>query len=47
MCYLYDDEYESKFKKNIIIKEKIKSIEGFKVVNSNKYNKKTLYLENL
>jgi len=57
MCYLYDDEYESKFKKlinefkefkkNIIIKEKRKSIEGFKVVDSNKYNKKTLYLENL
>lgn len=57
MCYLYDDEYESKFKKlinefkefkkNIIIKEKRKSIEGFKVVNSNKYNKKILYLENL
>lgn len=57
MCYLYDDEYKSKFKtiinefkefkKNIIIKEKKKSIEGFKVVNSNKYQKKTLYLENL
>ena len=57
MCYIYDDEYESEFKtlinefkefkKNIIIKEKRKSIEGFKVVNSNKYNKKTLYLENL
>lgn len=57
MCYLYDDEYKSQFKKlinkfkefkkNIIIKEKNKSIEGFKVVNSNKYNKKTLYLENL
>ena len=57
MCYLYDDEYKSQFKKiinkfkefkkNIIIKEKNKSIEGFKVANSNKYNKKTLYLENL
>lgn len=57
MCYLYDDEYKSQFKKlinefkefkkNIIIKEKRKSIEGFKVVNSNKYNKQTLYLENL
>ena len=57
MCYLYDDEYKSQFKKlinkfkefkkNIIIKDKNKSIEGFKVVNSNKYNKKTLYLENL
>lgn len=57
MCYFYDDEYKSQFKKlinkfkefkkNIIIKEKNKSIEGFKVVNSNKYNKKTLYLENL
>ena len=57
MCYLYDDEYKSEFKKlinefkefkkNIIIKEKKKPIEGFKVVNSNKYNKKTLYLENL
>lgn len=57
MCYLYDDEYKSQFKKiinkfkefkkNIIIKEKNKSIEGFKVVNSNKYNKKILYLENL
>ena len=57
MCYLYDDEYKSQFKKlinefkefkkNIIIKEKKKSIEGFKVVNSNKYQKKTLYLENL
>ena len=57
MCYLYDDEYKSKFKtiinefkefkKNIIIKEKKKFIEGFKVVNSNKYQKKTLYLENL
>lgn len=57
MCYLYDDEYKSEFKKlinefkelkkNIIIKEKKKSIEGFKVVNSNKYQKKTLYLENL
>lgn len=57
MCYLYDDEYKSEFKKlinkfkefkkNIIIKEKNKSIEGFKVANSNKYNKKTLYLENL
>lgn len=57
MDYLYDEEYESQFKKlinefeefkkNIIIKEKKKSIEGFKVVNSNKYPKKTLYLENL
>lgn len=57
MCYLYDDEYKSKFKKiinefkefkkNIIIKEKKKFIEGFKVINSNKYTKKTLYLENL
>lgn len=57
MCYIYDDEYKSEFKKlinkfkefkkNIIIKEKKKSIEGFKVVNSNKYNKKILYLENL
>ncbi len=57
MSYLYDEEYKSQFKKiinefkefkkNIIIKEKKKSIEGFKVVNSNKYNKKTLYLENL
>ena len=57
MYYLYDDEYKSEFKKiinefkefkkNIIIKEKKKSIEGFKVVNSNKYEKKTLYLENL
>ena len=57
MCYLYDDEYKlqfkklinefKEFKKNIIIKEKNKSIEGFKVVDSNKYNKKTLYLENL
>lgn len=57
MDYLYDEEYESQFKKlinefkefkkNIIIKEKKKFIEGFKVVNSNKYNKKTLYLENL
>lgn len=57
MSYLYDEEYKSQFKKlinefkefkkNIIIKEKKKSIEGFKVVNSNKYNKKILYLENL
>ena len=57
MNYLYDEEYKSEFKKlinefknfkkNIIIKEKRKSIEGFKVVNSNKCNKKTLYLENL
>lgn len=57
MSYLYDEEYKSQFKaiinefkefkKDIIIKEKKKSIEGFKVVNSNKYNKKTLYLENL
>lgn len=57
MCYLYDDKYKSEFeklinefkefKKNIIIKEKKKYIEGFKVVNSNKYQKKTLYLENL
>ena len=57
MCYLYDDEYKSKFKKiinefkefkkNIIIKKKKKFIEGFKVINSNKYTKKTLYLENL
>ena len=57
MDYLYDEEYKSQFKKlinefeefkkNIIIKEKKKSIEGFKVVNSNKYPKKTLYLENL
>lgn len=57
MSYLYDEEYKSQFKaiinefkefkKDIIIKEKRKSIEGFKVVNSNKYNKKTLYLENL
>ena len=57
MDYLYDEEYKSQFekiinefkefKKNIIIKEKKKSIEGFKVINSNKYLKKTLYLENL
>lgn len=57
MSYLYDEEYKSQFKKiinefkefkkNIIIKEKKKSIEGFKVVDSNKYQKKTLYLENL
>lgn len=53
----FDEEYESQFKKlinefkefkkNIILKEKKKSIEDFKVVNSNKYPKKTLYLENL
>ena len=57
MSYLYDEEYKSQFKKiinefkefkkNIIIKEKKKSIEGFKVINSNKYQKKILYLENL
>ena len=57
MSYLYDEEYKSQFKKiinefkefkkNITIKEIKKHIEGFKVVNSNKYNKKTLYLENL
>lgn len=57
MSYFYDEEYKSQFKKiinefkefkkNIIIKEKKKSIEGFKVINSNKYQKKILYLENL
>ena len=57
MSYLYDEEYKSQFKKiinefkefkkNIIIKEKKKSIEGFRVINSNKYQKKILYLENL
>lgn len=57
MSYLYEEEYKSQFKKiinefkefkkNIIIKEKKKSIKDFKVVNSNKYSKKTLYLENL
>ena len=46
MSYFYDEEYKSQFKKiinefkefkkNIIIKEKKKSIEGFKVINSNK-----------
>lgn len=57
MSYLYDEEYKirfkniinefKEFKKNIIINKKRKSIENFKVVNSNKYLKKTLYLENL
>lgn len=49
----FDEEYESQFKKlinefkefkkNIILKEKKKSIEDFKIVNSNKYQKK-LYI---